>query len=61
MPISLVTLVDIDRVWYKSRLGVDWTDVSRNDSFSSWVVLPDAPDVFVVHDVFEDENFEEWS
>ena len=57
MPISIITLVDVDRVWYKSRQGVDWTDVSRNDSFSSYLVLPDAPDVLVVPDVRDDIRF----
>lgn len=59
MPVSLVTLVDVDRVWFKSRCGVDWTDVCRNESFDAYAIHPDYPEVFVVPDVSEDARFKD--
>lgn len=59
MPISLITLVDVDRVWFKSRLGVDWTDVCRNDSFDAYTVNPDSSEVFVIPDVCADNRFKD--
>jgi hypothetical protein len=50
MPISLISLVDLDRVWFKSCSGASWTQTHRNDSLCSYVVMPDAPDVTVIAD-----------
>jgi hypothetical protein len=59
MPVSLITLVDVDRVWIKSRIGVDWTDVGRNDSFDAYTVLTESSEVYVVPDVANDKRFQE--
>ena len=57
MPVSVITLVDVDRVWFKSRIGVDWTDISRNESIDAFTVLTDSPEVFIVPDISTDHRF----
>jgi phosphoribosyl 1,2-cyclic phosphodiesterase len=54
-PIALVTLVDEDRQWFKSRLGSDVVESHRDESFCAHAILGD--DVFQVPDVLEDPRF----
>ncbi len=58
-PAALVSLVDTDRVWYKSRIGVDDEQAGRDASFCGLTILQD--EVFVVEDVLADERFGEGS
>ena len=57
VPISLVSLVDVDRQWFKSNSGLDSCQTHRNDSFCAYTVLPESCDVFVVPDALEDRRF----
>jgi GAF domain-containing protein len=54
-PIALVTLVDEDRQWFKSRLGSDVVESHRDESFCAHAILGD--DVFQVPDVLLDPRF----
>ena len=56
-PVALISLVDDDRQWFKSRVGVDVCETSRNVSFCSWLLLPARPEVIVVPDARADERF----
>lgn len=54
-PISLISLLDKDRQWFKARKGLDEESTSREISFCSHVIAGD--DVFVVDDATKDERF----
>ncbi len=52
---ATISLVDEDRVWYKSRAGIDVREMPRDDSFSTHVVA--SGKVLVVHDAAADKRF----
>jgi anti-sigma regulatory factor (Ser/Thr protein kinase) len=54
-PIALITLVDADRKWFKSRIGISATETSRAVSFCARAVETRAP--FIVQDTLGDERF----
>lgn len=48
MPIALVTLVDQDRIWFKSRYGLDAAQIDREPGLCASAIL--SPDIYVVND-----------
>lgn len=54
-PMSTITLIDIDRQWFKSRVGMNGQASSRQISFCAHAILQD--DLFVVPDASRDERF----
>ncbi|MEO5584459.1 MAG: GAF domain-containing sensor histidine kinase [Flavobacteriales bacterium] len=48
MPIALVTLVDHDRIWFKSRYGLDAAQIDREPGLCASAIL--SPDIYVVND-----------
>jgi PAS domain S-box-containing protein len=54
-PIALVSLLDADRQWYKSRVGLAETQTSREDSFCAHAIL--EPDLMEVPDAQADPRF----
>jgi len=55
-PIVLLTLVDEERVWFKSRVGTEAEETSRNGAFCSQAILSPDP-VFLVPDTRLDLRF----
>lgn len=54
-PMAVISLVDEDRQWFKSRVGVDITQTSRHISFCQYAILERR--LFVVPDAAKDERF----
>lgn len=55
MPIVLVTLVDLDRQWFKARVGTQVCETGRDVSFCAHAILHD--EIMVVEDALQDPRF----
>jgi signal transduction histidine kinase len=54
-PMASVTLVDETRQWFKSTIGIDVSETSREVSFCAHAILQDG--LFIVPDTHEDLRF----
>lgn len=55
MPISLITLVDSNRQWFKANVGLEASETSRQVSFCGHAILQDQ--LFEVQDALDDNRF----
>ncbi|WP_017652668.1 PAS domain S-box protein [Fortiea contorta] len=54
-PIAIISLVDSEREWFKSKVGIQHTEVPRNGSFGSYTIL--ETEIFIIPDTLKDERF----
>jgi CheY-like chemotaxis protein len=54
-PVAMISLVDSDRQWFKSKIGTDLAQTSRDIAFCAHGIL--QPDIFEVPDATADQRF----
>lgn len=54
-PISLISLLEAERQWFKSKVGLEATETSRDVSFCAHAIL--QPDILIVSDTLADKRF----
>jgi anti-sigma regulatory factor (Ser/Thr protein kinase) len=55
VPVALISLVDEDRQWFKSRVGIEARESSRSVSFCAHAILQRG--IFTIPDASKDERF----
>jgi GAF domain-containing protein len=56
-PIALISLVDEDRQWFKSKFGTTVAETSRDVSFCAYAIVEPSLSLFVVPDAAKDDRF----
>jgi PAS domain S-box-containing protein len=56
-PIALISLVEAERQWFKSRVGLDVSEMARDISFCGHVVAAPQPELLIVPDALTDVRF----
>ncbi|MBV9867261.1 MAG: SpoIIE family protein phosphatase [Abitibacteriaceae bacterium] len=55
VPISVITMIDAERQWFKSRVGMEATETPLEFSFCAYAIL--QRDMLVVEDAYQDATF----
>jgi len=54
-PIALITLIDNDKQWFKSKIGLDISETHRRDAFCNQTIKSD--EIFEIEDARNNEQF----
>lgn len=54
-PTAAIGLIDADRQWFKSKVGINAKEISRDVAFCTHTIL--QPDLFIVRDTYQDIRF----
>lgn len=54
MPIAVISMVDTDRIWFKSSVGFDIRQIDREPGFCATAILSD--DFYIVEDALNDSR-----
>lgn len=55
VPIALISLVDANRQWFKSCVGLGVSQTGREESFCGYTILSNKP--FIIPDALADDRF----
>lgn len=54
-PIALISLVDAKREWFKSKVGINQSEISRSVSFGAYTIL--ESEILIISDTLKDARF----
>jgi len=58
-PIATITLLDLDRQWFKARIGLDKNETPISESICATAIQ--QKELFLVHDTHEDARFADYA
>nr|WP_255678945.1 PAS domain S-box protein [Mucilaginibacter sp. UR6-1] len=56
-PIALITLIDEDRQWFKSKVGMEGTETLRSDAFCNHTIM--GNEILEINDATTDDRFKD--
>ncbi|MBK1990210.1 GAF domain-containing protein [Sphaerospermopsis aphanizomenoides BCCUSP55] len=54
-PVAIISVVDTEREWFKSKIGVTISEVPGNVAFGSYTIQQN--EIFIIHDTWQDQRF----